>query len=361
MSRQTPLHALHFAHGAKMVEFAGWQMPVSYPLGVMGEHKACREAAALFDVSHMGQVELRGTDVAAGLERLVPGGITTLKPGHARYTQLTNDDGGILDDLIISNAGDHFYVVVNASMAAQDIGLLRQGLPGVDLTERTDLALIALQGPEAVRIVNGHAPGAADMAFMATMTADFLGTSARISRLGYTGEDGFEVSLPASDAARVTEALLQDTALALAGLGARDSLRLEAGLCLYGNDIDQTTSPVEAQLAWSIPKRRREAGGFPGVDRITSELTDGPARKLVGIRPTGRAPARAGTEIRAGSAKIGTVTSGGFGPSVEGPISMGYVTADHAEPGTNLTLMIRGKPHDATICALPFHPHRYHR
>ncbi|MHA3916060.1 glycine cleavage system aminomethyltransferase GcvT [Halovulum sp. GXIMD14793] len=360
MAQKTPLHALHLSHGAKMVDFAGWEMPVTYPLGLMGEHKACRDGAALFDVSHMGQVELRGEAVAEALETLVPGGITSLKPGQARYTQLTAKDGGILDDLIISNAGDHLYVVVNASMADQDIAHMRANLADVALTVRDDLALIAVQGPEAVRIVGAHAD-VDDMTFMSTKAVAFMGATARISRLGYTGEDGFEISLPAADAARITEALLQDPALELAGLGARDSLRLEAGLCLYGNDIDRSTSPIEAALQWSVPKRRREEGGFPGADRIQKELADGPSRKLVGITPAGRAPARAGTEIHADGAQIGTVTSGGFGPSVDGPISMGYVASAHAAPGTAVTLMIRGKPHDATVTALPFHPHRYKR
>ena len=359
MTQNTPLYDLHVEHGAKMVAFAGWQMPVSYPLGVLGEHNACRTTCGLFDVSHMGQVELRGENVAEQLETLVPGGITTLKPGQSRYTQFTDPSGGIMDDLIISNAGDHFYVVVNASMRDQDIAHMRAGLSGVEVTERNDLALIALQGPTAAEILSKFTTDGDSLKFMETTTSDILGAPVRISRLGYTGEDGFEISMAAADAPRITEALLADASLA--GLGARDSLRLEAGLCLYGNDIDRTTSPVEAALTWSIPKRRRDEGGFPGAERIQHELTNGISRKLVGIRPEGRAPARAGTEIQVGDQTIGHVTSGGFGPSVEGPVSMGYIAIDHATDGTEIELMIRGKAHPGTVTSLPFYPHNYKR
>lgn len=362
MALKTPLHDLHEKADAKMVTFAGWDMPVSYPLGVLGEHLAARTNAGLFDVSHMAQVELRGDNVAEQLEKLVPAGVTTLKPGKARYTQFTNDQGGILDDLIVSHAGDHYYMVVNASMRAQDLAHLRDNLTGVDVTERNDLALIAVQGPQAARIIATHAPKAAEMSFMETILTPFLGINARISRMGYTGEDGYEISLPEPEASRIAQTLLEDNALSLAGLGARDSLRLEAGLCLYGNDIDPDTSPIEAGLSWSIPKRRRENGGFPGAARIQDELLNGPKRQLVGLLPEGRAPARAGTEVQTlDGTKIGTVTSGGFGPSTQSPISMGYVAQNHAETGSQVNLIVRGKPMPAQIAFLPFVPHNYKR
>ncbi len=357
-SRKTPLYDLHIALGAKMVDFAGWSMPVNYPAGLMAEHAQCREKAALFDVSHMGQVELRGSDVAAKFETLVPAAVTTLGEGKARYTFFTNADGGILDDLIVTNAGDHLFVVVNASMRDQDLAILR----GLDIEVRElDRALIAIQGPAADEVLAQHVPIVTNLTFMQSMEAELLGADVRISRLGYTGEDGFEISLPTNRAVEITEALLQHDDLEPAGLGARDSLRLEAGLCLYGNDIDPTTSPIEAQLGWAIQKRRREEGGFPGADRILRELADGPTRKLVGIRPDGRAPARRDVEIAKDGAIIGTITSGGFGPTVEGPVSMGYVRADLATPGTTLDLMIRGKAQPATVIDLPFVPHNYKR
>lgn len=359
---RTPLHELHVGLGAKMVDFAGWEMPVSYPLGVMGEHKACRQAAALFDVSHMCQVELRGPDAAARLEALVPAALTTLPEGKARYTYFTDTDGGLLDDLIVSNAGDHLYVVVNAARRDHDLGHLRAGLPGLEVTERDDLALLALQGPEAAAVLGPLAPGADSLKFMETRLTEIDGVPVRVSRLGYTGEDGFEISMPAASARHVAELLLSHEAVEAAGLGARDSLRLEAGLPLYGNDIDTTTSPVEAGLEFAIQKRRREEGGFPGADRILRELRDGPARRLVGIAPGTRAPARAGTGITDGAGRvIGAVTSGGFGPTCDGPVSMGYVETEHARPGTPVGLLIRGKETPGTVTALPFVPHNYKR
>ena len=272
MAQRTPLYDFHVAQGAKMVEFAGWDMPVSYPLGLMGEHKACRESAALFDVSHMCQVELRGPNPAEALEGLVPAAITSLPEGKARYTFFTDQAGGILDDLIVSNAGDHLFMVVNASRREHDLGHMRANLTGVEVIERDDLALIALQGPKAAEVFSDIVPEAADLKFMETMTADIMGAPGRVSRLGYTGEDGFEISVPAGYATALAERLISDDRVACAGLGARDSLRLEAGLCLYGNDIDTTTSPIEAGLIWAIQKRRREEGGFPGAERIQAEL-----------------------------------------------------------------------------------------
>ena len=362
MAQRTPLYDLHVELGGKMVEFAGWEMPVSYPLGTMGEHNHCREKAGLFDVSHMGQVELRGDDVAKKLEALVPSNIDGLPGGKARYTFFTNPHGGIMDDLIVSNAGDHLFVVVNASMREQDINHMRENLPGVELTERTDLALIAIQGPAAAAIVSAHCPAAAELKFMETVVADLLGAECRISRLGYTGEDGYEISIPADKADAISRKLLEHQDLEPAGLGARDSLRLEAGLCLYGNDIDNDTSPIEAQLLWAIQKRRREEGGFPGAERIQSEIANGPSRKLVGILPEGRAPARRDVEVVDGDEnKIGIVTSGGFGPTIARPISFAYVDADHADIGTKVGLLIRGKINPAEVVKLPFVKQNYKR
>ncbi|MEY8838383.1 glycine cleavage system aminomethyltransferase GcvT [Cribrihabitans sp. XS_ASV171] len=359
--KKTPLHDLHIELGGKMVGFAGWDMPVQYPAGIMAEHKQCREKAALFDVSHMGQVILRGDGVAEGMERLCPQAFTTLKEGKARYSFFTDEEGGILDDLIVSNAGDHFYVVVNAALRDQDIPHMRTGLEGVEVTELHDRALLALQGPAAEGVLAGLCDAVRGLSFMETMVTEIDGVECRVSRLGYTGEDGFEISVPADRAEDLARRLLAHEDCAPAGLGARDSLRLEAGLCLYGNDIDRTTSPVEAGLNWAIQKRRREEGGFPGADRILRELAEGPARRLVGVKPEGRAPARQEVEIHAGGAAVGVVTSGGFGPTVGGPVAMGYVAAEHATPGTKVELMIRGKPNPAEVVKLPFVQQNYKR
>jgi aminomethyltransferase len=363
--RQTPLHALHLRLGGRMVAFAGWSLPVQYPSGVLAEHRACREGAALFDVSHMGQVTLRdarGPDHAArALERLVPGGIATLAPGQSRYTQFTAADGGVLDDLIVSHAGNHLFLVVNASRADHDLGLLRalehDGL-AVDLLDR---ALLALQGPQAEPVLARLVPEAAALSFMRTAEAQWSGHEIRVSRLGYTGEDGFEISLPTRAAESFAEALLADARVAAAGLGARDTLRLEAGLPLYGHELDKGVSPVEAGLAWSIPKRRRQAADFPGAARILRELQDGPPRRLIGLRPDGGAPARDGTEVRMGDRPVGRVTSGGFGPTVGGPVSLALVEAAAAEPGATLDLIVRGAARPARVVSLPFVPHRYKR
>ncbi|WP_170444178.1 glycine cleavage system aminomethyltransferase GcvT [Ruegeria arenilitoris] len=360
--KRTPLYDLHVELGGKLVDFAGWEMPVQYPLGIMGEHKQCREKAALFDVSHMGQVILRGENMGEKLEALCPQAFATLPEGKARYGFFTNADGGIMDDLIVSNAGDHFFVVVNAALRDQDIPHMRAHLDGVEVTEIFDRALVAVQGPKAEDVVGALCPAARDLKFMETTVARINGVECRISRLGYTGEDGYEISIPEDKAIEVTRALLAHEDCEPAGLGARDSLRLEAGLCLYGNDIDQSTSPIEANLAWAIQKRRKEEGGFPGADRIQRELAEGPARKLVGIKPDGRAPARQGVEVQDLQGNtIGQITSGGFGPTVGGPVAMGYVAAGHTEPGEQVNLIIRGKAQPAQIVALPFVKQNYKR
>jgi aminomethyltransferase len=367
----TPLHGLHLARGARMVPFAGYDMPVQYADGIIAEHTHTRSAAGLFDVSHMGQGFLVGPDhesVARALETLVPADIVGLAPGRQRYTQLLDADGGILDDLMVTRAADPdedgvLMLVVNASRKDADFAHIAAQLPGnVRLLRADHRALLAVQGPQAVAAVSHHCPEAAAMAFMSAITTRFDGIDCHISRSGYTGEDGYEISCKATRVRAIAERLLGEPGVKLIGLGARDSLRLEAGLCLYGHDIDTTTSPVEAGLAWSIQKRRREEGGFPGAARIQRELAEGPSRRRVGIKPEGRAPAREGTTIHASDGtQIGAVTSGGFGPTVEGPIAMGYVARDHAAPGTPLVLVVRGKELPAQVVALPFVPHRYVR
>src|SRR4051794_133721 len=291
--RRTPLHDLHRELGAKLVPFAGWEMPVQYPAGILAEHQHCRSAAALFDVSHMGQVRLDGPDVAATLERLVPGDVAGLAPGRARYPQFTDGAGGILDDLIVSHAGDHLFLVVNAGRRDADLAHLRAGLePGVRVTELADRALLALQGPQAAAVLERLAPGAAALRFMATAAMDVGGLSCRVSRLGYTGEDGYEISVAADDAVPLAQALLARGEVRPAGLGARDSLRLEAGLPLYGHEIDTSTSPIEAGLAWAVGQRPRGEGGFFGGGGILRHLAGGTARRLVGVGARGEAPAR---------------------------------------------------------------------
>ncbi len=360
--KRTPLYDLHVELGGKMVDFAGWEMPVQYPMGIMGEHNQCRSKAALFDVSHMGQVILRGENAAGKLEALVPSALTALPEGKARYTFFTNESGGIMDDLIVSNAGDHLFVVVNASMRHQDIPHMAANLDGVEVTEIFDRALVAVQGPKAEDVVGALCPAVRDLKFMETILGDILGVECRISRLGYTGEDGFEISIPQDNAVEICRAFLAHEDCEPAGLGARDSLRLEAGLCLYGNDIDNDTSPIEASLLWAIQKRRREEGGFPGAARIQRDIAEGTARKLVGIKPEGRSPARHGVEVQSldGTA-IGIVTSGGFGPTVGAPVAMGYVKTGHDKPDEKVNLLIRGKAHPATIVALPFVKQNYKR
>ncbi len=360
--KRTPLYDLHVELGGKMVDFAGWEMPVQYPMGIMGEHNQCRTKAALFDVSHMGQVILRGENAAAKLEDLVPSALTALPEGKARYTFFTNAEGGIMDDLIVSNAGNHLFAVVNASMRDQDIPHMADNLEGVEVIEIFDRALVAVQGPKAEDVVGSLCPAARDLKFMETTVGDIMGVECRISRLGYTGEDGYEVSIPEDRAIEIAKAFLAHDECEPAGLGARDSLRLEAGLCLYGSDIDNDTSPIEAALTWAIQKRRREEGGFPGAERIQREIVEGPARKLVGIKPEGRIPARHGVEIQSPDGEtIGEVTSGGYGPTVGGPVAMGYVSAGFDSPGEAVNLIIRGKAQPANVVALPFVKQNYKR
>ncbi len=360
---RTALYDLHVELGARMVPFAGYAMPVQYPDGILAEHRRCREAAALFDVSHMGQIRLDGADPAGALEALVPGDIRGLAPGAMRYTQFTNESGGILDDLMVTRLGDHLLLVVNAACKAADLAHLEAGLgDGCRPTPLDGRALLALQGPAAAEVLGRFAAGCRGMAFMTAAEFDIDGVPCLISRSGYTGEDGFEISLPADAAPGFARRLLAEEEVAPAGLGARDSLRLEAGLCLYGHDIDATTTPVEAGLAWSIGRRRREEGGFPGAEVIRRQLAEGPPRRRVGLRPEGRAPAREGTEIADPAGEIvGRVTSGGFGPTVGGPVAMGYVTAAHARIGAEVALNVRGRSLPARVAKLPFVPHRYHR
>ncbi|MCR9175113.1 MAG: glycine cleavage system aminomethyltransferase GcvT [Alphaproteobacteria bacterium] len=358
---KTPLHALHVELGGKMVEFAGYSMPVQYPLGVLGEHKHTRAKAGLFDVSHMGQLRIDGTDAAEKLETLTTGDLQVLTPGRMRYTLFTNETGGILDDLMVTNAGDHLFVVVNAACKSADLAHMEAVLGG-QMTELSDRALLALQGPSAEAVLSALAPEAAELTFMRSAAMTIDGAECFVTRSGYTGEDGYEISVPAEAAEAFARKLVSHPDVEVIGLGARDSLRLEAGLCLYGHDIDTGTTPVEGALEWAISKRRKAEGGFPGADIILDQLTNGAARRRVGLRPEGRAPAREGTDIAdANGTLIGHVTSGGFGPTVEGPIAMGYVTIDHAGEGTEINLMIRGKPNPAKVVALPFVTQSYKR
>jgi len=370
-NQKTPLHALHVELGARMSPFAGYDMPIQYPAGVLAEHLHTRQAASLFDVSHMGQALIESSDhtaVASFLESLCPADFLNLAPGRQRYTQLLNENGGIIDDLMVTRAPGAegaLRLVVNASRKEADFALIRQRLPsGVRLTPLRESALIALQGPVAAATLARLAPGQGleAMAFMSARPARIAGFESFVSRSGYTGEDGYEISIASAQAEGFARILLDQPDVAPIGLGARDSLRLEAGLCLYGHELDETVDPIEAALSWSIQKRRRVEGGFPGAKRIQDALANGPDRQRVGVRPDGRAPAREGAEIvSADGAPIGVVTSGGFGPSVGAPIAMGYVARAHAAVGTPVNLMVRGKPLSARIVTLPFHPHAYHR
>ncbi len=359
----TPLHALHLRLGARMSPFAGYDMPVQYPTGILAEHLHTRAKAGLFDVSHMGQAILEGSHAAQRLETLVPGDIMGLAAGRTRYTQFLADSGGILDDLMVTRlpgSPERLFIVCNASMKAQDFALLREKLPELTLDVLEDKALIAVQGPLAAEVVEGLLPGVQSMTFMQGREFEWRDSPLFVTRSGYTGEDGYEISLPSSQAEVFAERLLSHPDCLPVGLGARDSLRLEAGLCLYGHDIDTTTDPVEAGLSWSIGKRRREQGGFPGAARIQTALAEGPKRMRIGLMLEGRAPAREGAEIATLDGTIvGAVTSGGFAPSLGRPIAMGYVPREFAAAGAQLATLVRGKALPARVTKTPFTPNRY--
>ncbi len=372
--QRTPLHALHLSLGGKMVPFAGYEMPVQYSTGVLKEHLHCRAKAGLFDVSHMGQLELRAksghvADAARALERLVPQDILSIAPGRQRYAQFTNDQGGILDDLMVANSGRHLFLVVNAACKAADEAHLREALSGVcDIVARPDRALLALQGPGAEAALVKLCAKAATLRFMDTAPLTVMGQACLVSRSGYTGEDGFEISVPADGAVALAEALLDDPEVLPIGLGARDSLRLEAGLCLYGHDIDATTTPVEAALEWSIQKSRRAGGprpgGFAGAAIILPQLETGAPRRRVGLRPEGRAPVREGAALFADQSSvesIGAISSGGFGPSLGGPLAMGYLPTPQGRHDAVIFAELRDQRLPLRVCATPFIPTSYKR
>ena len=371
--KHTPLHALHIELRARLVPFAGYDMPVQYPPGVLKEHLQTRAGAGLFEVSHMGPIVMRAKsgdirDAARALERLVPVDILDLAPGRLRYAFFTNAHGGILDDLMVANCGDHLLLVVNAACKATDEAHLRGQLGKECEVERLDRALIALQGPKAETALAILAPECTSMRFMDVRTLTLMGAECMVSRSGYTGEDGYEISTPADIAREIAEELLANADVAPIGLGARDSLRLEAGLCLYGSDIDDKTTPVEAGLSWAIQKERRSGGtregGFPGAEIILGQLEHGTPRHRVGLRPEGRAPVRASAPLYVeadASARIGSVTSGGFGPSLNAPIAMGYLAAALAVPGTWVFAEVRGNRLPIAVTALPFIVPKYKR
>ncbi len=372
--KHTPLHALHVASGGKMVPFAGYDMPVQFATGVLREHLHTRGSAGLFDVSHMGQIALRAKsgrveDAALALERLVPQDILAVAPGRQRYAQFTNQDGGILDDLMVANFGDHLFVVVNAACKAADEAHLRAHLSDACVIEPlSDRALIALQGPKAESVLTKLCADIPAMRFMDSGPRQIDGIDCFVSRSGYTGEDGFEISVPAEQAEAFAKTLLANSDVLPIGLGARDSLRLEAGLCLYGHDIDTTTTPAEAALAWSIQKSRRtggaRSGGFPGADTILAQLEQGAPRRRVGLRPEGRAPVREGAPLFAdetSSMQIGAVTSGGFGPSLNAPVAMGYLPSSHAAADGTVFAELRGQRMPLRISPMPFVPNTYKR
>jgi glycine cleavage system T protein (aminomethyltransferase) len=373
-SKRTPLHGLHVSRGGKMVPFAGYEMPVQYTAGVLKEHLHTRAAAGLFDVSHMGQIALkpksgRLADAAAALERLVPQDVIGIAPGRQRYAQFTNSDGGILDDLMIANFGDRLLLVVNAACKDADEALLRAGLSDTcEVQPLADRALLALQGPKAASVLAKLCAEAEAMRFMDAGPRTVDGIACYVSRSGYTGEDGFEISVPADQAEELANTLLSDKDVLPIGLGARDSLRLEAGLCLYGHDIDTATTPVEGALEWSVQKVRRNggarAGGFPGADKILGQFEGGAARRRVGLRAEGRAPVREGAVLFADTTSaepIGQVTSGGFGPTLNAPVAMGYVPTALAAVDTQIFADVRGQRLPLRVAATPFVPNTYKR
>ena len=371
---RTPLYDLHLELGARMVPFAGYEMPVQYPAGVMAEHLHTRAQAGLFDVSHMGQVRIRPhsgqvADAARALEALVPADIVGLRAGRQRYALFMTPDGGISDDLMVTNMGEWLLLVVNAACKHADFAHVHEALADSCTVEMlSSRALIALQGPAAEAALAGLNPAAADMRFMDVAEMELADVPCIVSRSGYTGEDGYEIGMPDSDAATVARALLARPGVAPVGLGARDSLRLEAGLCLYGTDIDLTTTPVEAALEWSIQKSRKpggaRAGGYPGAPIVADQLADGPSRRRVGLRAEGRAPVRGGAELfadEAGALPAGRVPSGAFGPSVNAPVAMGYVARDLSAPGPRLFAAVRGRLLPVQVTALPFVPPTFRR
>jgi len=372
--KQTPLHALHLARGAKMVPFAGYDMPVQYAAGVLKEHLHTRGQAGLFDVSHMGQLALKPksgkvADAALALEKLVPQDILGIAPGRQRYAQFTNDDGGLLDDLMVANFGDHLFLVVNAACKTEDEAHLRAHLSdSCEIISLADRALIALQGPKAESALAKFCADVGSMKFMDAGPRRVSDIDCFVSRSGYTGEDGFEISMPADKAVALVAALLDNPEVLPIGLGARDSLRLEAGLCLYGHDIDTTTTPVEGALEWSMQKVRRSggarAGGFPGADNVLAQFAQGASRRRVGLKPDGRAPVREGAALfaDAGSSEpIGKVTSGGFGPSLNAPVAMGYLPTALSAIGTTVFAEVRGQRLPLKVAATPFVPNTYKR
>lgn len=364
---QTVFHSMHVDAGARMVPFAGYEMPVQYPQGVMQEHLHTREQAGLFDVSHMGQVVIRGEGVEAGLESLIPTDLGKLEVYQQVYGVLTAEDGGILDDLIITRWEDGaFFLVVNAACKEADIAHLRKHLPNADIEVMDDRALLALQGPAARSVMSELAPEAAELTFMHGRRVQLADADCFVTCSGYTGEDGFEISVANSDAEALAALLLEQESVKWIGLGARDSLRLEAGLCLYGHDMDSSVSPIEASLIWSISKTRRDggekAGGFLGADRIFAQIANGVSRKRVGLKVEGKAPVREGAEIiNSDGEVVGKVTSGGFGPSYGAPVAMGLVDIASAAVDTPLQALVRGKPRDVVVAKTPFVPQRYHR
>ena len=356
-----PLNDWHRAQGGRMVPFAGYEMPLQYE-GIVTEHDWTRSSASLFDVSHMGQLSLTGEGAAEALEALLPGAITSLKSGGMRYSLLLNEKGGVIDDLIVTNTGLHTAIVVNGATKHGDIAHMRAHLPdSVTLTLHDQQALLALQGPQAANALSALVPGVEELTFMRAGLFDWNGTPLWISRAGYTGEDGFEISVPAGKAAELADALIADARVKPAGLGARDSLRLEAGLPLYGHDLDETIDPVTADLGFALTKKRREAGGWMGHAAVMQVIEQGPAQKRVGLMIDGRLPAREGAVVFSGDQEVGRVTSGGFSPTLGYPIAMAYVDSSLSEEGTALDIEVRGKRLAAQVVPMPFVPHRYHR
>jgi aminomethyltransferase len=363
--KRTPLYDLHRELGARLVPFAGYEMPVQYPTGILAEHAQTRTAAGLFDVSHMGQVRLTarpGHDAARALETLVPGDIAGLQPGQQRYTQLTNQAGGILDDLMVTSTGDHLLLVVNAACKDDDLAHLQTHLGAAcEIEPMFSRGLLALQGPQAAQALARLVPAVATMKFMTGAFVTIDGAQCYVTRSGYTGGDGFEISTPSDRTEAIARRLLAEPEVRPIGLGARDSLRLEAGLCLYGHDIDTTTTPIEAVLLWSIGRERRAQGGFPGADVIRRQIAEGAPRRRVGLLPDGKAIAREGAEIAIAGTVIGKVTSGGFAPTLGRAVAMGYVDKVHSASGTRVDLLVRGKPVPAEIVPMPFVKHAYYR